>query len=233
MPLLQIHHLTKQYRRGDRTIVPLRDVSLEVQTGDFLALVGASGSGKTTLLNLLVGLDRPSAGQVVVGGIDLGVLAANDLARWRAGHVGYVLQLGNLIPLLSISENVELPLRLLRRPLRERRRQVAKALDAVGLSAKARRYPTQLSGGEVKRAGIARAVAAEPDFMAVDEPTAELDVATGEQIMALLRRLNLEQRTTIVMASHNPAAVDMAHRHLRLEDGQLWEMEASPRRLTG
>jgi putative ABC transport system ATP-binding protein len=233
MPLLQIQHLTKQYRRGDRTIVPLRDVSLNVEAGDFLALAGASGSGKTTLLNILVGLDRPTAGQVVVGGVDLGTLDTNGLARWRAGHVGYVLQLRNLIPLLSIYENVELPLVLLRRPLRERRQQVAKALDAVGLSAKARRYPTQLSGGEVKRAGIARAVAAEPDFVAVDEPTAELDAASGTQIMALLTRLNVERRTTVVMATHSAAVLEQAHRRLRLEDGQLLEVEAPLRRLTG
>src|SRR5271154_4480511 len=121
MALLQIDHVTKQYRRGDRTIIPLRDVTFTAEPGDFLALTGASGSGKTTLLNVLTGLDRPSAGQVIVRGLDLGLLETKELAHWRAGHVGYVLQLSNLIPLLNVYENVELPLVLLRRPARERR----------------------------------------------------------------------------------------------------------------
>lgn len=233
MPLVQVQHLTKEYRRGERTIIPLADVNLDIETGEFLALTGASGAGKTTLLNLLVGLDRPSAGQVIVNGKELGVLDAKALAHWRAGHVGYVIQLSSLIPLLSVYENVELPLLVLRRPLRERRRRVAEALAAVGLTAKARRCPAHLSGGEAKRAGIARAIVADPDFVAADEPTGGLDSTTAIEIMELLRRLNREHRTTVVMVSHDATAVEYVSRSLRLEDGRLLKTEEPRRRLTG
>lgn len=232
MPLVQIRHLTKEYRQGDRTIIPLHDVNLQIERGDFLALTGASGSGKTTLLNLLVGLDRPSAGQIVVEGIDLGLLSKKELAHWRAGHVGYVIQLGNLIPLLSVVENVELPLMLLGISFRERRRRAAAALESVGLSGQSSRHPAQLSGGQAKRVGIARAIVAEPDIVVADEPTAELDAAAAEGVLQVLQHLNRECKTTLFLVTHDAHAAERAARHLRLEEGRLSECE-QPRKMTG
>ena len=219
MPLLSVQGVTKAYRKGDQTITPLNDASLDVDAGDFVSLMGASGSGKSTLLNLVAGIDRPTAGRIVVNGTDITQLSRSRLARWRSAHVGYIFQLYNLIPVLTAYENVEMPLLLLPLSRAERRRRVEVALEAVGLTDRADHYPRQLSGGQEQRVGIARAI------VVADEPTGDLDAETTEQILDLLRRLNAQLGTTLLMVTHDPRAAGIARRRLRLEKGELLEPE--------
>lgn len=223
MALVEIINVTKEYRKGDQTITPLRDVHLNVDRGDFVSLMGASGSGKSTLLNLVAGIDRPTAGRILVNGTDITQLSRTRLAHWRAAHVGYIFQLYNLIPVLTAYENVELPLLLLPLSRAERRKRVAIALEAVGLTDRADHYPRQLSGGQEQRVGIARAMVADPAIVVADEPTGDLDADTTEQILHLLQRLNAELHTTFLMVTHDPRAAAVARRQLRLEKGELLE----------
>jgi putative ABC transport system ATP-binding protein len=225
MALVEIRGVTKEYRKGDQVITPLRDVDLDVERGDFVSLMGASGSGKSTLLNLVAGIDRPTRGRIVVDGADVTGLSRTRLAHWRASHIGYIFQLYNLIPVLTAYENVELPLLLLRLSAAERRKRVGVALEAVGLSDRADHYPRQLSGGQEQRVGIARAVVADPAVVVADEPTGDLDADTSEQILHLLQRLNGELGTTFLMVTHDPKAAAVARRRLRLEKGELREAE--------
>ena len=227
MPLVEIRNVTKEYRKGGQVIAPLRDANLDVERGDFVSLMGSSGSGKTTLLNLIAGIDRPTSGQVLVGGADIGRLSRTRLAHWRARHVGYIFQLYNLIPVLTAYENVELPLLLLPLSAAERRKRVGVALDAVGLADRADHTPRQLSGGQEQRVGIARAIVADPMIVVADEPTGDLDAETSEQVLHLLKRLNAELGTTLVMVTHDPNAAAVARRQLRLEKGALIEPAAS------
>src|SRR5262245_32370811 len=223
MALVEIHNVTKVYRKGDQEITPLRDVSLEVEKGEFVSLMGASGSGKSTLLNLVAGIDRPTGGRVVVNGTDITRLSRTQLAHWRAAHVGYIFQLYNLIPVLTAYENIELPLLLLPLSRADRRKRVEVALEAVGLTDRADHYPRQLSGGQEQRVGIARAIVADPAVVVADEPTGDLDAEMSEQILGLLQRLNAELGTTFLMVTHDPRAAGIARRRLRLEKGELLE----------
>jgi putative ABC transport system ATP-binding protein len=225
MALVEVRNVTKEYRRGEQRVTPLRHATLDVERGDFVSLMGASGSGKTTLLNLIAGIDRPTAGRVVVNGTDIGTLSRSRLAAWRAAHVGYVFQLYNLVPVLTAYENVELPLLLLPFSRAERQKRVEVALEAVSLTDRADHYPRQLSGGQEQRVGIARAIVADPAIVVADEPTGDLDGETSEQILDLLRRLNAELGTTLVMVTHDPHAAAVARRRLRLEKGELLEPE--------
>jgi len=221
--LVDVCAVSKEYRKGDQKITPLRHVNLQVQEGDFMSLMGASGSGKSTLLNLIAGIDRPTTGRIVVNGIDITGLSRTRLAHWRAAHVGYIFQLYNLIPVLTAYENVELPLLLLPLSRSERRKRVAIALEAVGLTDRASHYPRQLSGGQEQRVGIARAIVAAPKIVVADEPTGDLDAETSEQILILLQRLNSELGTTLLVVTHDPKAAATARRRLRLEKGELIE----------
>ncbi len=225
MALVEIRNVTKTYSKGEQKITPLRDVSLDVEKGDFVSLMGASGSGKSTLLNLIAGIDRPTSGQLVIDGTDITRLSRTQLAGWRASHVGYIFQLYNLIPVLTAYENVELPLLLLPLSGAERRKRVEIALEAVGLSDRADHYPRQLSGGQEQRVGIARAIVADPAIVVADEPTGDLDAETTEQVLELLQRLNAELGTTFIMVTHDPKSAAIARRRLRLEKGQLLEPE--------
>jgi putative ABC transport system ATP-binding protein len=225
MPLVEIRSVTKEYRKGEQTITPLREVNLDVDRADFVSLMGASGSGKTTLLNLVAGIDRASSGRLLVNGTDLTQLSRTQLAHWRAANVGYIFQLYNLIPVLTAWENVEMPLLLLPLSRTERRKRVAIALEAVGLTDRADHYPRQLSGGQEQRVGIARAIIAGPTIVVADEPTGDLDAETSEQILHLLQRLNTELGTTLLMVTHDPKAAAIARRQLRLEKGELLEPE--------
>jgi putative ABC transport system ATP-binding protein len=225
MPLVEVRQVTREYRKGDQTITPLKGVTLDVDRGDFVSLMGASGSGKTTLLNLIAGIDRPTSGQIVVNGQDITRLSRTGLAHWRAAHVGYIFQLYNLIPVLTAYENVELPLLLLPLSRAERRKRAGIALEAVGLSDRADHYPRQLSGGQEQRVGIARAIVADPAIVVADEPTGDLDAETTEQVLDLLRRLNAELGTTFLLVTHDPRAAGIARRRLRLEKGELLEPE--------
>jgi putative ABC transport system ATP-binding protein len=226
MALVEIRNVTKQYRRGDRTITPLKDVSLDVNPGDFVSLMGASGSGKSTLLNLIAGIDRPTSGHITVNGQDITLLSRTQLAHWRARNLGYVFQLYNLVPVLTAFENVELPLLLLPLSAAERRKRVEIALEAVGLTERSEHYPRQLSGGEEQRVGIARAIVTDPLLVVADEPTGDLDAAMTDEILHLLQRLNTELGTTFVMVTHDPRAAAIATRKLRLEKGELQEQES-------
>jgi putative ABC transport system ATP-binding protein len=223
-PLIRVDGVTKSYKRGKETVEVLRDLTLDVPRGDFLALMGPSGTGKTTLLNLLGGLDRPDrpdGGTIEVDGQRIDRLSAGRLAAWRARHVGFVFQFYNLIPVLSAERNVELPLLLTHLSRSERRRHVATALEVVGLSDRAKHKPRELSGGQEQRVGIARAIVSDPTFLLCDEPTGDLDRKTGTEILELLTALNREHGKTIVMVTHDPRAASYARRTLVLDEGAL------------
>jgi putative ABC transport system ATP-binding protein len=229
MPLVEIENLSKVYRKGTQEVPVLRDLNLFVGAGEFLALMGPSGSGKTTLLNLIAGIDRPTGGTIRVGGQDLSALSRNQLAAWRARHVGYIFQLYNLIPVLNAFENVELPLLLLPLSRAERRKRVEVALGAVGLLDRYDHYPRQLSGGQEQRVAIARAIVGDPTILVADEPTGDLDAETAEATLNLLTRLNEEMGKTLVLVTHDPRAASAAKRLVRLEKGQLVDDAVPPR----
>lgn len=221
MALVEIRKLTKEFRKGDEKIVPLREVNLDIEKGDFVSLMGASGSGKSTLLNAIAGIDRPTSGQIIVNGTDITQLSRSKLADWRAANIGYIFQMHNLIPVLSAYENVELPLLLLPMSAAERRKRVEIALEAVSLLDRADHYPRQLSGGQEQRVGIARAIVANPTIIVGDEPTGDLDAHTTEQILELLERLNMELGMTLLLVTHDAKVAALAGRQFRLEEGQL------------
>lgn len=226
MALVEIRDVTKKYHKGGETITPLDDVSLDVEEGEFVSLMGASGTGKSTLLNLVASIDRPDSGTITVDGTDITKLSRTRLAQWRAANIGYIFQTHNLIPVLSAYENVELPLLLLPMSRAERHKRVEIALQAVDLLDRAEHYPRQLSGGQEQRVGVARAVVTHPKVVVADEPTGNLDAATSVQILRLLRRLNEELGVTLLMVTHDADAAAIAGRQLRLEHGKLLERTA-------
>ncbi len=231
MAFIECRGLTREYQRGENRIRPLDRLDLDVPRGDFLALMGPSGSGKTTLLNLIAGIDSPTAGTLSVDGTDTAALSRNQLAAWRAGHVGYIFQLYNLVPVLTAFENVELPLLLHRLPRAERQRRVHEALDMVGIADRADHFPRQLSGGQEQRVAIARALVTDPAILVADEPTGDLDKASAHAVMLLLQRLNTELAKTIIMVTHDPHSTDYARRTLHLDKGRLAEaagLEGAP-----
>jgi putative ABC transport system ATP-binding protein len=219
--LVRVRDVHKFYERGAERLDILDGLSLDIPQGDFLALMGPSGSGKTTLLNLLGGLDRPSSGKVEVGGEEIDRLSNNQLASWRARHVGFIFQFYNLLPVLTAERNVELPLLLTSLSKAERRRHVATALGVVGLTDRAQHYPRQLSGGQEQRVGIARAIVTDPTLLLCDEPTGDLDRRSGDEILDLLAALNAVHGKTIVMVTHDPHAAARARRILFLDKGTL------------
>jgi len=221
MALVQIENLRKVYYRDGFEIPVLDQINLEIEPQEYLALMGPSGSGKSTLLNLLGGIDRPTAGRLVVANEDISALGPRQLARWRAHHIGFIFQLYNLIPVLTAFQNVELPLLLTRLSGRERRDHVMAALQIVGLSDRVKHYPRQLSGGQEQRVAIARAIVSDPTLLLADEPTGDLDAASAADILTLLERLNSEHGKTIIMVTHDPHAAERAHRVLHLDKGQM------------
>ena len=227
MALVEIRDVTRRYHKGDQAITPLDGVDLDVCKSEFLSLMGASGSGKSTLLNLVAGIDRPTSGSISVGGVEITGISRTRLAAWRARNIGYVFQTPNLMPVLTAYENVELPLLLLPMSRAERRTRVELALDAVGLMERADHYPRQLSGGQEQRVGIARAIVADPTVVVADEPTGNLDADTSLQILQLLRQLNEQLGTTLLMVTHDTEAAEVAGRRLRLDHGRLIEQETS------
>ena len=227
MALIQCRALTRRYTRGDNIITPLDGLDLDVESGDFLALMGPSGSGKTTLLNLIAGIDRPSAGSLHIGGVDVGTLSRGKLADWRSESVGYIFQLYNLVPVLTAYENVELPLLLHRLSRAQRHEKVATALALVGIADRSEHYPRQLSGGQEQRVAIARAIVTDPGILVADEPTGDLDAVAAASIMDLLKQLNGELGKTIIMVTHDPRSAGHAQRTLHLEKGRLIEATAA------
>jgi putative ABC transport system ATP-binding protein len=222
-PIVEIHNLTKTYRRGDQVIPVLQDISFGIDDGEFLALMGPSGSGKSTLLNLIAGIDKADTGTIRVGGIDITALSDVELARWRAASVGFIFQFYNLMPVLTAFENVELPLLLTSLSRKERHEHVEAVLGMVSLSDRMDHYPSQLSGGQQQRVAIARAVITDPAILVADEPTGDLDRASAEEILSLMDRLVRELGKTIVMVTHDPRAAEKAHMIRHLEKGVLTE----------
>jgi putative ABC transport system ATP-binding protein len=219
--MIAITNVSKSYRRDRLEIPVLHSVSLVVPEGEFLALMGPSGSGKTTLLNLIAGIDRPTSGNVIVNGVDIGMMNESTLARWRSSNVGFIFQFYNLLPVLTAYENVELPLLLTSLKKKGRREHVEAALRLVGLGDRMSHYPKQLSGGQEQRVAIARAIVTDPTIIVADEPTGDLDRISAGEIMALLEQLNAEYKKTIVMVTHDPRAAEKAHTVMHLEKGEL------------
>jgi putative ABC transport system ATP-binding protein len=222
-PVVRLEHVGKIYRAGAIEVVAVRDVSLDLPPCRFTMIVGPSGSGKTTLLNLIGCIDAPSAGRVEVCGEAVGRLSDTALADFRARNIGFIFQGFSLVPVLSAYENVEYPLLLVGMKAAERRRRTLAMLEAVGLAAQGSQRPNQLSGGQKQRVAIARALVKQPTIVLADEPTANLDSATGEAIIALMRRMQAEQRTTFVFSTHDPLLMSHAEEIFRIRDGALVE----------
>ncbi len=219
--ILEAKGLTQTYRSGGRPLTVLEDVSLAVEPESFVAIVGPSGSGKTTLLGLLAGLDRPTSGSVSLDGVDLATLTEDERARLRARRVGFVFQTFQLIPTLTALENVLVPLELMDDAEPALRERASDLLERVGLGERAHHYPAQLSGGEQQRVALARAFANRPRILFADEPTGNLDAATGERVVDLLVELNREARTTLVLVTHDAALAGRAGRIIRLAGGRI------------
>ena len=220
-PLIEVQNLFKSYQRDSLEIPVLRDISLNIPEGEFLAFMGPSGSGKTTLLNLIAGIDKPTRGKILVAGTNVAELSETELAIWRSRHVGFIFQFYNLIPVLTAVENVELPLLLTSLSKRERQKHAETALKIVGLDDRMHHYPRQLSGGQEQRVAIARAIATDPTILVADEPTGDLDKASAEDVLALMERLNRELKKTILMVTHDPRAAERARSVRHLEKGEL------------
>ena len=221
MASVQVRNVRKVYQRDRQEIPVLDGLSIDIASGDFVALMGPSGSGKTTLLNLIGGIDQPTSGEVQVGDDMIGGLHGRSLAKWRARNIGFIFQLYNLIPVLTAIQNVELPLLLVRMSGKERRKRALLALELVGLSDRIHHYPRQLSGGQEQRVAIARAIVSDPSVLLADEPTGDLDRKSAEEILQLLERLNKEFQKTIVMVTHDPHAAERARRVVHLDKGVL------------
>ena len=220
-PLIRIRQLVKSYRRGEQEIPVLLGLDLDVAAGDFIALMGPSGSGKSTLLNLIAGIDKASSGTIEIAGTDIATLGEGRLADWRAANVGFIFQFYNLMPVLTAFENVELPLLLTPLSARERHERVEQVLALVQLTDRADHYPNELSGGQQQRVAIARALVTDPQLIVADEPTGDLDRATGAEVLGLLTQLVDELDKTIVMVTHDPKAAAHARRLVHLEKGVL------------
>lgn len=222
-PIVRVRNVSKNFSRDGFQIVALDRVSLEIQEGDFFALMGPSGSGKSTLLNLLAGIDRTTEGEVEVLGTQLSSLSESQLAMWRNAHIGYIFQTFNLVPVLTAFENVELPLLLTKLNKAQRRKNVETALELVGLSDRMNHQPRQLSGGQEQRVAIARAIVTDPDLILADEPTGNLDARSGEEILQILSTLNRDLKKTIMLVTHDPHAASFATHERHLEKGVLTE----------
>lgn len=232
-PIVEIRGLCKSYYRGSQAIPVLEDVDLEIQRGEFIALMGPSGSGKSTLLNLIAGLDKADDGLIKVAGEEISSLSESELADWRALNVGFIFQFYNLIPVLTAFENVELPLVLTRLSKIERREHVLTAMTLVNLQDRMDHYPSQLSGGQQQRVAIARAVVTDPTILVADEPTGDLDRGSAEEVLDLMKRLNRDLDKTILMVTHDPLAARAARLIRRLDKGVLTDASetAFPERL--
>lgn len=220
-PIISAQSLTRVFGSGEGVVTAVNGVSLDIFSGEFLAVVGRSGSGKTTLLNLLAGLDRPTGGQVLFQGRDLAECSESELLELRRRKIGFVFQSFGLIPLLSAWENVELPLHISGVPWRERRQRALQTLETVGLGPRARHRPYELSGGEQQRVSIARALVTGPEVVFADEPTGELDTTTARSIATILRDIALERGVTVIAATHDPILAGISRRTVELLDGAL------------
>ena len=224
-PLVRLINLRKGFSKGNEPISIFDGLNLAIPSGDFAAVMGPSGSGKTTLLNLLGGIDRADAGEIEIAGRRIDRLSEGDLARWRAANIGFVFQFYNLMPMLSATQNVELPLLLTNLRAKARRERVATALKIVNLADRATHYPREMSGGQQQRVAIARAIVSDPKLLLCDEPTGDLDRASADEILSMLQVLNGDLGKTIVMVTHDPAAAKYARRTLHLDKGFFIEKD--------
>ena len=224
--LVEIRNLSKTYERGRQKVEVLHHVQLDIEQGDFMALMGPSGSGKTTLLNLIGGLDSPTDGSITIGGRRIDNLSEGALAKWRSANVGFVFQFYNLLPMLSARKNVELPLLLTKLSAAQRKRNASIALQLVGLDGRQAHKPGELSGGQQQRVAIARAIVSDPTLLVCDEPTGDLDRQSAEEVLTLLQQLNREHGKTIIMVTHDPKAAGFARHTLHLDKGSLVEDSA-------
>jgi putative ABC transport system ATP-binding protein len=226
-PIVVVRSVEKRYGEGESAFTALHEVSLSIPKGRMVALVGASGSGKSTLLNLLGAVDRPTTGTIEIGGRDLSTMSDAELALFRRRRLGFVFQSFHLLPSLSVFDNVAVPFVLDRKLTPERRREIERLLARLGVADKARRYPDELSGGQQQRVALARAVIHRPDLVLADEPTGNLDAATGRVILDLLGELQLEFGVTVVMATHSDEAAARCDDRIRLVDGRVTGHEAA------
>jgi len=218
---ISLEQVEKTFKRGPNAVTVFRGLDMSIPKNDFVAIMGPSGSGKTTLLNLIGGIDRPTAGSILVGDERIDALPSSALARWRAAHIGFVFQFYYLMAVLSARHNVELPLLLTNLSSRERRHRVGVALELVGLADRASHYPRELSGGQQQRVAIARAIVSDPAILLCDEPTGDLDRSSADQVLEMLKTLNERLGKTIVMVTHDPNAARYAHRTLHLDKGHF------------
>lgn len=225
MAIVSLRNVEKTFHKGKEVIEVLKGIDLEIEAGDFIALMGPSGSGKSTLLNLIGGLDQVTAGSVNIDGQELAKLSSNKLAKWRSGNIGFIFQFYNLLPVLTAQRNVELPLLLTKLSASQRKRNAEVALQIVGLSDRGKHKPGELSGGQQQRVAIARAIVADPTLLVCDEPTGDLDRQTADEILELLGILNREHGKTIIMVTHDPKAASHAKHILHLDKGRLAEQE--------
>ena len=223
MAFIELSNVVKNYAKGSEVVHVLQDLNLSLEAGDFLALMGPSGSGKSTLLNLIGGIDRPTAGRVVVAGAELGSMSSSQLAKWRSESIGFVFQFYNLLPFLTAQRNVELPLLLTNLRGSQRKENALTALRTVSLDDRAKHKPGQLSGGQQQRVAIARAIVADPQILVCDEPTGDLDRQSAQEILELLEILNDRFKKTIIMVTHDPLAAEHAKSILHLDKGVLVE----------
>ncbi|MGC1497642.1 MAG: ABC transporter ATP-binding protein [Sulfitobacter sp.] len=223
---VRLQGVNKGYRIGNEQVTIFDDLDLTIPEGDFVAVMGPSGSGKSTLLNMIGGIDRPDSGTITCGFSKLNTMSEGAMGRWRASNVGYVFQFYNLMPMLSAAQNVELPLLLTKLNVRQRKERVETVLKLVGLGNRAKHLPSELSGGQMQRVGIARALAVDPKILLCDEPTGDLDRKSADEILEMLRVLNKEFGKTIVMVTHDDSACRFAKRTLRLDKGKF--VESSP-----
>ena len=219
--IARLEGVTKQYEMGDAVVYALRDVSLDIQEGQFVVLLGPSGSGKTTLLNMIGGLDIPTRGRIWVGGSEITDMNEASLTMYRRKQVGFIFQFFNLVPSLTAGENVEMVAELT-----GNKRNAMPALRSVGLGDRIGHFPAQLSGGEQQRVAIARALAKGPSILLGDEPTGDLDYETGKMILGLMRRINRSENATILLVTHNVAISRMADRVIRMRSGEIVEDRA-------
>lgn len=221
MNVITTHNLMKVYDDGTVKVNAVNDVSLNIEQGEFTAIVGPSGSGKTTLLNILGGLDRPSSGSVMVGDTELNGMNENQLIDFRLNNIGFVFQSYNLIPVLTAKENAEFIMLLQKRSPEERHSRVMKLLDEVGIKEQANKRPGEMSGGQQQRVAVARALASKPKFVLADEPTANLDSKSTENLLDLMAKLNKEEKVTFLFSTHDQRVIDRARRVVTLEDGKI------------
>lgn len=221
MEVIKTTDISRVYDQGSIPVYALNGVSITIEKGEFTAIVGPSGSGKTTLLNIIGGLDHPTGGRIAVGGQDISTMRENQLIDFRLQHIGFVFQSYNLIPVLTAAENVEFVMLLQGRSQQERKQRVHELLKAVGLEDKINKRPTELSGGQQQRVAVARALASKPKFILADEPTANLDSKSAENLLDIMLRLNKEEQITLIFSTHDQKVINRARRVITLEDGKV------------